>query len=334
MAAAARSLADFPLFRPPPRRYRGPIVDAHMHSRDADTIASYWEVAETPYGIRYAVPIVDLNTAVELKRRYPGRVEPAVWGIFPRNEDLRDWPSFRRNKEALLQAIHEAGMKIVKLWFTPRFTDWWNLRMDDPALDFFFQRIEALGLAVLVHVADPDRWFARMFQDREQHGSKAEHFPQLVSRLEQHPGIVFQAAHFAADPEHLDHLQRLLERYPNLILDCNATKWIAREFSRQGRHARDFLIAHKERIVFGTDLVASPEREKEGRREHYATRFYVHQLMWEGQGTFASPIEDEDDSGSPWACGLDLPQDVLQSFYWDNAARLYGFSAASGPAAR
>ncbi|MCS6976471.1 MAG: amidohydrolase [Gemmatales bacterium] len=334
MAAPTRTLDAFPLFAPPPRRYRGPIVDAHMHSRDEETIASYWDVAEKIYGVRCCVPIVDLKTAIRLKQRYGGRVQPAVWGIHPRNEDFRNGPGFRRHKEAHLDALAEAGMKIVKLWFTPRFLDWWNLRMDDPTLDFFFDRIERLGLAVLVHVADPDAWFARQLRDMEQHGAKPEHYPQLIHRLERHPGIIFQVAHFAADPENLEHLHQLLERHPNLVLDSSATKWISREFSRHGPAARDFLIEHADRVLFGTDLVASPDREKEGKREHYATRFYVHQMMWEAEGVFDSPIEDEDATEPPRFCGLNLPADVLQRFYWENAARLYGFTADESAATR
>lgn len=334
MAAPAATLDTFPLFSPPPRRYRGPIVDAHMHSRDEETIAAYWDVAEKVYGIRYCVPIVDLQTAVGLKERYGKRVQPAVWGIHPRNEDFRDGRAFRRAKEALLEALAEAGMRIVKLWFTPRFLDWWNLRMDDPSLDFFFDRIERLGLAVLVHVGDPDAWFAKQLRDMEHHGAKPEHYPQLIYRLERHPGIVFQSAHFAADPENLDHLHQLLERHANLVLDSSATKWISREFSRHRKAARDFLVAHSERILFGTDLVASPDREKEGRREHYASRFYVHQLIWEGDGVFDSPIEDEDASERPRFYGLNLPEEVLRKFYWENAERLYGFTAVESPVTR
>jgi predicted TIM-barrel fold metal-dependent hydrolase len=298
-----------------------------MHSKDVPSIQAYWDVAEPLYGVRYAVPIVDLQTGIGLKQRYGHRVQPAIWGIHPRNESFSDLAGLRKAKEAHLEEVAAAGMRIVKLWFTPRFHELWNLKLDDPALDFFFERLRTLRLSVLIHVADPDYWFAHRINDLEQHGTKAEHYLQLIARLEEFPEVTFQAAHFGGHPEDLDHLHDLLERYPNLYLDSSATKWVSREFSRHGAAARDFLTSHSERVLFGTDLVANPDREKEGKQEHYATRFYVHQLMWEEEGEFDSPIEDEDSPDPPRFRGLGLPQEVLRKFYWENAARLYGLAS-------
>ncbi len=327
MAVAVRPLADFPLLAPPPRRWAGPIVDAHMHAKDVDAIRAYWDVADPVYGIRQAVVICDLNTAIELRKAYGARVQPAVWGIASKQEDLRDLTAFRKLKEDHLEKVAQAGFRIVKLWFTPRFHGWSNLRLDDPALDFFFDRIRRLGLAILIHVADPDRWWTNQLSDLEEHGGKAEHYLQLTTRLEQYPEITIQAAHFAGHPEDLDHLARLLDRFGNLYLDSSATKWVSREFSRHGPAARDFMIHFADRVLFGTDLVANPDREKEGKREHYATRFYVHQLMWEQSGEFDSPIDDDDSDAPPRFQGLNLPEAVLGKFYWGNAARVHGFKA-------
>jgi hypothetical protein len=326
MSAPARSLAEFPLFDPPRRKWSGPIIDAHMHAKDVESMRAYWAVAE-PYGVRHAVVIADLETSRALRQAFGKRVQPAVWGIHPRTDSLKDLAQFRRDKEAHLERIASEGFRIVKLWFTPRFHDLHGLRLDDPALDFFFERIRKLKLAILIHVADPDYWFAHRISDLEQYGSKAEHYAQLVNRLERYPEVTVQAAHFGGHPEDLDHLSRLLERYPKLHLDSSATKWVAREFSNQGRRARDFLTHHSDRVLFGTDLVADPSREKEGKREHYASRFYVHQLMWEAKGRFDSPIEDEDSPEPPRFRGLDLPEEVLGKFYWGNAARLHGFES-------
>lgn len=325
MAAPLKTLAEFPLLDPPPSRWPGPVVDAHMHSKELATIDAYWDVADAIYGVRYAIPIVDLATGIALKQKFGTRVQPAIWGIQPRHEDFKDAGGFRKKKEELLEKTAANGFRIVKLWFTPRFHEWSNVRLDDLQLDFFFERLNKLGLGILVHVADPDYWFAERITDLDQHGAKPEHYLQLIRRLEQFPEMVVQTAHFGGDPENLEHLASLFERYPNFFVDSSATKWVAREFSRHGATGRDFMIQFKDRILFGTDLVANPEREKEGKRDHYATRFYVHRLMWEGTGWFDSPIDDEDSPESPRFQGLNLPNDVLEPFYWGNAARLYGF---------
>jgi Amidohydrolase len=325
MSIPVKPLSDFKLFDPPSPRWAGPIVDAHMHAKDVESMRAYWAIAEL-YGITHAVAIADLDVSRDLRREFGERVFPAVWGLRPRKLDLSDWSKFRLEREQLLEDIAAGGFKIVKLWFTPRFHEMHQLRMDDPRLDFFFDRIQRLGLSLLVHVADPDYWFAHRI-DVKVHGSKMDQYPQLIKRLERYPDVVFQAAHFGGHPEDLDHLHELLERHANLYLDSSATKWVAREFSVQDKRARDFLIARSDRVLFGTDLVADPDREKEGKREHYATRFYVHRYMWEQAGQFDSPIEDEDSPEPPRFRGLDLPSDVLAKFYWENAARLHGLRA-------
>jgi predicted TIM-barrel fold metal-dependent hydrolase len=294
-----------------------------MHAKDVESMRSYWAVAEL-YGITHAVVIADLETNLALRKEFGDRVIPAVWGLRPRQFDFGDRAQFRKERECLLENIAAAGFHIVKLWFTPRFHEMYNLRLDDPLFDFFFERVQKLGLSILIHVGDPDYWFAHRHSDLETHGGKAEHYLQLTHRLEEYPDIVVQAAHFGGHPEDLDHLHSLLERFPNLHFDSSATKWVAREFSSQGRRARNFLISHADRVLFGTDLVADPDREKEGKREHYATRFYVHRHMWEQKGRFDSPIADEDSPGPPRFQGLELPKDVLAKFYWENARRLYG----------
>jgi len=262
MAAPVEPLSAFPLYQPLPRPYRGPIADAHMHARDAAAMENYWTVARL-YGIHYACPIVELPVALELQQRYGDHVRPIVWGIRPRQENFQDLGAFRRKKEALLEAIAQHGWRWVKLWFTPRFLYWHRVWLDDPHLDFFFERMARLHLNLLVHVADPDVWFVREHGDRARE-VKRQHYLQLERRLQAYPHMVFQLAHFAGYPEDLDFLDRLLERYPQVVLDSSATKWVAREFSRHGERARRFMVRWQERIVFGTDLVAHPEREKEG----------------------------------------------------------------------
>ena len=114
MPAVARPLTDFPLFTPPQRRWAGSIVDAHMHARDLASIDPYWAIAEQPYGVRYAVPIVDLNTGLELRAKFGARVQPAIWGIQPRTEKLAQsgkWSEIRKLSSRLVSVPCSAGRK-------------------------------------------------------------------------------------------------------------------------------------------------------------------------------------------------------------------------------
>src|SRR5690606_5192531 len=117
-------------------------------------------------------------------------------------------------------------------------------------------------------------------------------------------------------------------RYPHYVIDTSATKWIVRAVAEQSPAAvRDFFIAYQDRIIFGSDLVVGEKYDW----DHYASRFWVHQALWETDYRGQSPIEDPDGGagfdprrgvidtakadGIPRLAGVDLPADVLQKIY-------------------
>src|SRR5690606_38233557 len=111
----------------------------------------------------------------------------------------------------------------------------------------------------MVHVADPDTWFATKYADASIYGTKRQQYEPLEALLDRftQPWI---AAHMGGWPEDLALLTDLLNRHDNLYLDTSATKWIVREVSK---HSRDELIAFltrfKGRIMFGSDIVTADD---------------------------------------------------------------------------
>ena len=81
----------------------------------------------------------------------------------------------------------------------------------------------------MVHVGDPDTWFKTVYTDASKFGTKMQQYDGLVRMLEEFPDLIWIGAHMGGDPEHPDHLQELLERYPHYNIDTSATKWIVRE---------------------------------------------------------------------------------------------------------
>src|SRR5690606_28284941 len=142
-----------------------------------------------------------------------------------------------------------------KMWFAPRFYDRYDARFDDERLDPVFDEIARHKLGVLVHIADPDLWFARVYTDKQKYGTKADQYEQLENRLASHRDVPVLVAHMGGNPEHLDQLGELLDRHPNMYVDTSATRWIVRELGKQPEEARRFFTAYKERILFGTDQV-------------------------------------------------------------------------------
>ena len=176
----------------------------------------------------------------------------------------------------------------------------------------------------MVHVSDPDSWFRTTYADVSKFGTKADQYVGLVRMLEMFPDLTWIAAHMGGDPEHADHLEELLERYPYLYFDTSATKWQVREVSAHRDAVRGLMLRRPDRFLFGSDLVTRRDLP----RDHYASRYWSHRTLWESAWEGRSPIADPDytpEAGGPSTpplLGLDLPDAVLDAVYHDNALRV------------
>ncbi len=301
---------------PPKRRIPGPIIDSHTHITTPKNAALFVEAARV-YQIDKVFGITNFKDAEALRKRYGTFFE--FWHR-PTYEDKDKPKLFKRVQLDLLDEAFERGYKGVKFWFKPPFNIDQKMRFDDPRLYPIFERMGELGLPGLVHIADPDVWFERVYNDQKKFGTKRENYDQLKNMLRDFPNVTIQGAHFAGDPEHLDHLQEMMDQFPNLLLDCSGTKWIVREMSKQRNAAREFIIRYADRILFGSDLVTFDGITEFDR---YASRYWVHQMLWETGVKCQSPIDDPDSTGIPRLNGLDLPDEVLEKLYWRNAVRVF-----------
>ena len=126
------------------------------------------------------------------------------------------------------------------------------------------------------------------------------------------------------DSEHPDHLEAMLERFPNLYYDTSATKWQVREVSPRAEAIRSLIVRHPSRFLFGTDLVTRHGLT----REHYVSRYWCQRTLWESTWEGPSPIADPDfaqaEGGpkTPTLRGVGLPAEVLRQVYVENARKL------------
>jgi predicted TIM-barrel fold metal-dependent hydrolase len=176
----------------------------------------------------------------------------------------------------------------------------------------------------MVHVADPDVWFRNQYADSAKFGTKAEQYAGLERMMELFPDLTWIGAHMGGDPEHADHLQALLERYPQYYIDTSATKWQVREVSAHRDAIRSLLCRFPDRFLFGSDLVTRDHLS----REHYVSRYWCQRTLWESAWEGRSPIADPDyqaepgEPATPPLLGLHLPLDVLEKVYHFNARQL------------
>ena len=300
----------------PPRKVLTRIVDVHSHVHNGRGTPFFFEAAAA-YGIEKVVSMSPLDDVDALRTAYPGWLD---FIAIPRWRSMENTDSFRRQWLADLETFREKGARRMKFWMAPLMRGKYGLTLQDAYFEPLIRRGLELGYEFMIHVGDPSEWFApgARYADAKVFGTKPEQYAQLEYLLNAVAPQTVIAAHMGGYCEEPEFLQRLLDRYANLYLDSSATKWIVRAVARQPELIRAFMIRNQDRILFGSDLVVGEDHDF----DHFASRYWVHQMMWETPYRGESPIEDPDAGAAPQLAGLDLPEMVLQKLYTQNAERM------------
>jgi predicted TIM-barrel fold metal-dependent hydrolase len=226
----------------------------------------------------------------------------------------------------LLDSFLEGGVHAIKLWAAPRGRER-GLTVDAPWRVACLREAAKAGVRiVMVHVGDPDAWWGHTYTDTNKFGTKAQQYEPFVRLMREFPMFRWVGAHMGGDPEHPDHLAAMLEEFPQLYFDTSATKWQVREVSPRSQATRALVCRFPDRFLFGTDLVTRHGLTP----EHYVSRYWCQRTLWESDWEGPSPIADSDykhpnaANETPVLRGVNLPADVLQQVYWENARRLLG----------
>jgi uncharacterized protein len=213
------------------------------------------------------------------------------------------------------------GLKIYKsLGMGVRDAAGERVAVDDPRLDPVWAKAGELGVPVLIHSADPapfwqprDAANERLLELMERPGrwrDPAEHppFEQILAEqhdvFRKHPGTTFIDAHLGWLGHDLGRLGRLLDELPNVHTEIGA---VLAELGRQPRAARDFLVRHQDRVLFGKDSWNPDEYPVYFRvletADEYFDYYRRRHAFWK-------------------MYGLDLPDEVLRKIYYGNALRI------------
>ncbi len=317
-------------------RYAGPpLIDIHAHvmqtrpndpaqgpplgtgpGASTEQAAVMLEVA-AEFGISRTYSMCPPDDILPLRERFGDRI--GFNGSIVKKPDEPDDGAYQ-----LLDRFLGLGVEMLKFWSAPRGRDR-GLLVDAPWRVEAARRARAAGVRIImVHVADPDVWFRTVYTDAAKFGTKADQYVGFERMLGEFPDLTWIAAHMGGDPEHADHLEALLERYPNLLIDTSATKWQVREVSAHRDEVRGLIRRHPDRFLWGSDLVTRHHLT----REHYVSRYWCQRTLWESEWEGRSPIADPDhehangEPATPLLRGLALPEDVLEKVYQGNARRL------------
>jgi hypothetical protein len=345
--------------------YRGPIIDCHTHVGTRIAAEVFFEAAEL-YNVVHTYTMCGFNHAAELHPLFHDKLSficvPDFRG-FMQSKDLSIFTDLWLDD--ITRFRHELGSEVIKLWCAPRGRDIPDQAppevrdrvLNDPEVGHPFlldspirrrgvERAIELGYQrIMLHVADPDTWFATKYADASRYGSKRSQYVPMEQLLDDYPHITFIGAHMGGTPEDLDFLQGLLDRHPNYVVDTSACKWQVRELSKHPRKLAAFIRKNAGRVLFGTDIVAfnsnaTPEGVDQSQGfgfDLYASRFWALRTLLETAYTGPSPIVDPDlhlvdpllpkqSTAQLRGCALDA--DLLPTLYHGASARVLGLADA------
>ncbi len=330
-----------------------PIIDVHTHITGPRAARVYARVAQL-YGVSMTYSMTQLAHLDTVREAMGGRIR-FIAVPNHRSDDLKHAVTDGFLEQ--IEAFHARGERLIKIWAAPRGRDIGDekgfpsaFRFEAPHNRAAMELAARLGMVIMVHIGDPDTWFATKYADVARYGTKKDQYAPFEAALDA-VATPFIAAHLGGWPEDLEFLAGLLERHPNLHLDTSATKWMVREVSRHEREAvMEFLTRWSGRILFGSDIVASDEHlgyagegdppvaQISGTEDEifdlYASRYWALRVMWEQDYAGASPIADpdlalvdpkrHDEMDAPTLRGKRLPVELLRVLYHDAAEALLG----------
>lgn len=279
---------------------------------------------ETQFGISNAILIChSLGIKQYAENKYPGKFLYAKYfsGAFRFVDGVE--PLIKEIKTLKAEGYHLAKMQSAPIMRGRAKTDPDSLRMDGDEMARFFGAMKDEEIPFILHLSDPDTYYATKYTDPHIYSSKEKDLQELEGVLARHGDMKLQIAHFAAQPEihRLDNLARWFDTYPNFNIDTSSARWLSRELSKDADKARSFLVKYSSRIHFGTDCVAfTPDTS------YYTGRHLALRLLFETEvRSEPLPFVDADtvNRGGTYINGLNLPKDVLDRIYWKNIHRFF-----------
>jgi predicted TIM-barrel fold metal-dependent hydrolase len=253
-----------------------------------------------------------LEEQVEAAARFPGRVL-VFMSLDERGCCTSDWADREVARMVTGRAMGARGLHVPRQLGGPGGSP---LSLDAPVLEPVWEAAQGLGIPVALH-----------------RGEGPDATGELTRLLARRPAIPFVALHLAELGGDPDALSTLLDRLPNLHVDVSGR---VAELARHPDRSRDLLVAHADRVLFGTDLVwlqgpkpeqralvlgsGPPVRSLEQLRRYFDSTWRFYETRDGGLPT-PTPVQ-----GDPSIQGIGLPRDALVRIFHENARKLIGFA--------
>jgi predicted TIM-barrel fold metal-dependent hydrolase len=324
-------------------------IDAHAHLRTYD---DYFVEQAKINDFRLLCIIVDDKSTkkhieeqfdyfMHQKKKYPADIE-FITSFSMENFNDEAW--LGETIEWIDYTVRK-GAIAVKVWknigMVEKDKDGSFIMIDDPRFDPLFQMLAERGIPVAGHIGEPKNCWLPLDEmstrnDRDYFEKNPEYhmynFPEFPSyeeqigslerMLEKNPGLKYIGLHLASLEWDIDELASRLDRFPNMAVDlAERMGQIFLQTSRNRDKVRDFFIKYQDRILYGTDIIASDENpDKSALLDKWKDIWSVDWLFFVSDERLTSTFIDDEFTG------LHLPKDVVDKIYYRNAVKWYSVS--------
>jgi len=220
----------------------------------------------------------------------------------------------------------EQGFKGIKLLEgKPSLYRYYGYGFSHPRFEPFFSYVEENAIPLLIHNNDPllhwdiHRISRSAFDKGWYYDSTMPNqeyfFTVLDDIFEKFPRLHAAIAHFGFYSNDIKRASRLLDKYPNLMMDMTPALIIFDELSETPDETKAFLYKYSNRLIYGTDV---SNRIEGNVREFNDTKTELMQAFYEGTGEYVK--------GNHRVCGMNMDENILKGIYSENALRFIGAS--------
>lgn len=252
----------------------------------------------------------------------------------------RDRKDFFELTDRWLTACVDSGALMIKIWkdvgMEIKDREGNFIMPDNELFDSVYRRIGALGQPLIAHFAepiaawqplDPENPHYNYYKNNpEWHFYQKEGVPSweeiIAARdrlLEKYRSFNVIGAHLGSMSHDVDEVARRFDKYPNFYVDVSAR---TKDLSRQPREkVRDFFLKYQDRILYGVDQTLAPDRLAEMTTEERTAFVAGVEERYRNDWDYYAGSGDVEISGYVTE-GLNLPEEVLEKFYFRNARRI------------
>jgi len=357
LALVLSSAVAAALTGPPPARQAAPrpTTPGFEQLRKIDVHSHIYEDLPVVNAMLQRINLRVINVSVPATDGYLEFMHRFNAELVKRHPDIFSWastfdlltryePDYGARVATALDGTFAQGAVMVKIWkevgLELKRPDGSFMLPDDAVLDPVYAHLASRRKPLLAHLGEPrEAWlpldpkgvhYGYYSQNPKWHLYGRPEFPTHARIIDardhilvKHPTLVVIGAHLGSLEYDVDEVAARLDKYPNFHVEVAAR---TRDLTHQpSAKVRAFFVKYQDRIMYGVDRSWTPHRTPEvkptdAQRQKFAADLEAqYRRDWDYYAGTGAIVYGDDTVEA-----LGLPMDVLEKFYWKNAARIIG----------